>query len=633
MRDAAEFDDFYRAAREPLLVQTFALTGDLGAARAGVRDAFVAAWHHRAKLARHPDLDSVMAWLRPVAWRFARRRHALAVWHRDRGGDAAIREIVDALAALPHRQREAVILAQLAEVSLAEIGRELGVPVARAEIELQAGTDRLSLLLDTPAADLRRTFDLLASSCEEAVTWPRGPLVRRSGTARQRLYAVTGALVVVGAFLGSGVVVADEQAPLSALDRDHAENHRDTPDLRPPEETLPTTVALSAADVVAAYPDRRWNVARTDDNTEGSGRVFPCQRARFADPAGAATLVRTLRAAPGEAATTGGDRDRREARRAARRMTVAHVVEVSRTPRAAERAFDRLTTWFADCGDPRVQLLATRTPAAVGEESLQWVLRSYERPVSTYVAGIARSGLTTTVTLVATEGQSRPDRDAAARLLATAVDSACTVPDGGACADDEPRLTDRDPVPIGRTPALISEVDLPPVRGVPDPWVGTPPAGVVTNPAASACDNTRFTGKVAGEPVRRATSRTFVIPQADLPQEFGLSETVGALPARAAAAFVDRIRDRLASCADRELNTEVAKVAGLDRGPRSLDAWRLDIALTDTRSITFYMAVLRHGTAVAQIGFLPAGGARLENGAFVLLAERALERLPALPAP
>ena len=41
MRDPEKFDVFYQDARERLLAQTFALTGDLAASRRAVRDAFV----------------------------------------------------------------------------------------------------------------------------------------------------------------------------------------------------------------------------------------------------------------------------------------------------------------------------------------------------------------------------------------------------------------------------------------------------------------------------------------------------------------------------------------------------------------------------------------------------------------
>ena len=63
MRNPDDFDAFYKAARHRLLLQTYALTGDLPAARGAVRDAFVHAWHHWRKVSRLEDPES---WVRPT---------------------------------------------------------------------------------------------------------------------------------------------------------------------------------------------------------------------------------------------------------------------------------------------------------------------------------------------------------------------------------------------------------------------------------------------------------------------------------------------------------------------------------------------------------------------------------------
>ena len=52
MSDAEQFDAFYSQTRDRLLVLAFALTGDLPASRGAVRDSFIAAWHHWAKVRR-----------------------------------------------------------------------------------------------------------------------------------------------------------------------------------------------------------------------------------------------------------------------------------------------------------------------------------------------------------------------------------------------------------------------------------------------------------------------------------------------------------------------------------------------------------------------------------------------------
>jgi hypothetical protein len=61
--------------------------------------------------------------------------------------------------------------------------------------------------------------------------------------------------------------------------------------------------------------------------------------------------------------------------------------------------------------------------------------------------------------------------------------------------------------------------------------------------------------------------------------------------------------------------------------------WQLTTEISDKESVSYSMAILRHGTAVAQIQFVPAGDAKLAEGAFVELVDRALDRLGRLPAP
>ena len=63
-RAPTSFDAFYKDARERLLLQTYALTGDLPARARAVRDAFVIAWHHWRKVSRRED---------PEAWTPAAR--------------------------------------------------------------------------------------------------------------------------------------------------------------------------------------------------------------------------------------------------------------------------------------------------------------------------------------------------------------------------------------------------------------------------------------------------------------------------------------------------------------------------------------------------------------------------------
>ena len=109
---------------------------------------------------------------------------------------------------------------------------------------------------------------------------------------------------------------------------------------------------------------------------------------------------------------------------------------------------------------------------------------------------------------------------------------------------------------------MLSEVDLPPVSGI-EPAVGRHRARARSdNMAATRCDNAAFTGEFQEAKFAHGVTRTFVIPDADLPDEFGLTETVGALPAKQATASSRTCGKSLAGCAERDLGTDVAPGRG-----------------------------------------------------------------------
>lgn len=625
MTDPADFDAFYREVRERLLVQTYALTGDRAVSRGAVRDAFVAAWHHWHRVARSVDRE---ASVREIAWGKAQRRHGARPWHRDKDVDATTRSTLDALATLGAQQRRVLVLAHLASVSMPDLAREVGLTVPAAEQQLQQATAAFVLARGIPAAGVNAALEPLTAVTGQT-TWPRGSLVRRTGVARRRTHTVVGVVGVVAALVLSGLFVSDPSGLRPTLAQavegvgvGVADEGGTDADVVPedsggePAELLPRSTLLAAPQVARAVPGAGWTVASTSDNSEGNGLVLPCQVERYVDPHGEAALVREFRAAQ---------------RGAPVRPTAVQLTEVSSSPAAARRAVRTLTGWVGACTDvePRTQLVASRAVEGVGDDAVQLVLRDWEAPVTTSVVQVARTGSVLTATSVTSAGKRTPAA-AAAGLQAAAVDGVCEVRGAGPCART-PRVADVAPPAPRRAPAMISEIDLPPVSRVDQPWVGTDPVPARTNTAATSCDSSSFSGTFDGAAWQRSSTRTFLLPEADLPTEFGLTETLGSLPPAQAQGFVERVRDRLDTCSD-DLGTDVTRIGGSDRGGTSLDAWQLTAEVSDDRSIRFFMAVVRDGTSVAQVGFVPAPGVTLPDGAFVELAERARARLGELPA-
>jgi len=222
----------------------------------------------------------------------------------------------------------------------------------------------------------------------------------------------------------------------------------------------------------------------------------------------------------------------------------------------------------------------------LGDEAQQYAVRAWHRPAMTFVLGLARTGQVTTVTVTRTAGSRTPDLAGNLRLLVAAVDELCVTPGGGPCSAT-PKATPMAPPAAGPMPMMLSEYDLPPVTGVQRPWMGTTPRRALLNVAATTCDDSSF----HGHGWTHDATRSFLVPGAHLATAFGLTETVGRLPADRARSFVDGVRAELASCSDRELGTKVERLAG----GQDLSAWRVRTQVSDKKTVTFFI-VNRHGT-------------------------------------
>jgi DNA-directed RNA polymerase specialized sigma24 family protein len=595
-----EFDDFYLASRRRLVLSAYALTGDLAAARRAVADAYVAARHHWHKVGRLPDPEE---WVRPRAWAVAQRRHVARLWHRDKGIDADQKAVLDALHHLPDQQRKVLLLAQLAGLSAADIGRELGESTAGVEKRLGVATAAFCQETGSSPDQVGASIESLAPVAE-ATALPGLAVIHRGGRRRRLLHTVGGAVVLVlVTVLGGWFVVHGEVGAPAAAGTAKADAH-------------PVTKAmlLSLPQVQRLAPRERWRLLATSDNTSGSGINSVCQATRFADPRGAGTMVRTF-------VTDGPARDRRR---------VVQTVEISRSQHASQRAYRTTLGWFAGCSQARLQLLNAYRVRGLGEEAQMLKLRIPNAVRRTYVVGLVRTGSLTVSTVSETLGGSPVPVQRAVATLTDAVRNVCSSDVSGQCPTAV-RAAPVLPPPSGETPGTLAAADLPVIGRVNRPWVGTRPVPAKPNIAATTCDKADFIR--AGAP--RAATRTFLIPEARLPRRFGIAETVGsfASPAKAHALLRD-ITTAMARCEKKDLGAELSRQVVQPRGYRGSEyaMWRLDSEINDKSSVGFWMGVARVGRYVAQVNFTPVTGNDVDEDTFQSLISRARDRLFELPA-
>jgi RNA polymerase sigma factor (sigma-70 family) len=156
MPTAVDLNELYDASYRRLVIQVYAFCGDLHAAEDAVQDAFVTALRKKSQLAR---VSNPEAWVRAVAlnrvrhgWRHASvvRRYQVKVPGPQGPVDVGPEHvaIVTALGEVDADQREAVVLHYLADLPVADVAAQLGVPEGTVKSRLSRARGRLAHLLD-----------------------------------------------------------------------------------------------------------------------------------------------------------------------------------------------------------------------------------------------------------------------------------------------------------------------------------------------------------------------------------------------------------------------------------------------------------------------------------------------------
>ncbi len=151
---AASFAEFFDAQRRPALRLAYVLTGNAGEAEDVVAEAFARVYPHWMKgQVKEPNAYVRRTVINVVNGRFrrlaTRRRHDERVRLGEPSvafGDDRIMQratLEAALAALPPRQRAAVVLRVIEDMSEAETARVLGVSVGTVKGYLSRGLERL----------------------------------------------------------------------------------------------------------------------------------------------------------------------------------------------------------------------------------------------------------------------------------------------------------------------------------------------------------------------------------------------------------------------------------------------------------------------------------------------------------
>lgn len=154
-----QLEDIFRTCHARLLVAAYALTGDINEAQDVVAEAFMRGVARRSALL---SADSPEAWLRTVARNVARRRwrrskQLVALLHKTAAGapkadpDLSPDRVamMAAIRRLPVAQQETVALHYIADLSVDDVARTLGVSSGTIKSRLSRARTTLSAYLST----------------------------------------------------------------------------------------------------------------------------------------------------------------------------------------------------------------------------------------------------------------------------------------------------------------------------------------------------------------------------------------------------------------------------------------------------------------------------------------------------
>ena len=593
MTASSDFDALYAATWRPLLLQTFALCGDLGTAREAVAHAFVDAWHHWSRISRRDPEPHVRA----TAFARAQWRSRARAFQRAPQVSKPERVALRRLHEVPVQARKAVIMACFTDLPMVVIGEQIGETEAQAEKLLGAGLAQLRTTLNLPDDQVMVRLRELETTVRAAAQ-PVPEDLRASGDRRRRLFLAAGCVAAVALTLVAGALVLVKPTTQETL----------PPHLGP---AVQRSMLLGAHGLGPLGNPVRWRVGKTSDNTAGSGINSFCQGSRSADPRGLRTYVRSYRFA--------GSPTRR----------ASQTIELSRTAGQARDGYAKAVQWFDGCRQARVQLLSSYGVKRLGDEGAILKFRATGEDLRSYAVAVARTGRITTWTAVTTMGARNADTDRLLASITGAVKRVCSSRAAGRCPRS-PVVTRNAPPPTGEQEGMLAAADLPPVGTIAKPWVGTKAAPAGKNPAATTCDRADFVA--AGS--RRPLSRTFLIPGAGTPDRFGLSETSGRFATtRQAKEFVQQVRRRMDACEDKDLGAKISnRRENANGAPGSAwTMWRLVSQINDNQKIAYWMGVARYGPHVAQVGFVPGDRSDVSTRAFRALVVRARDRLSELP--
>jgi hypothetical protein len=298
--------------------------------------------------------------------------------------------------------------------------------------------------------------------------------------------------------------------------------------------------------------------------------------------------------------------------------TAVQYIEVSNDPTAASKAYTTIVGWLSQCSTPQVRLTESYVTTGVGDRGVIAVFgqpsgkKMKYRTISVTLAGQA------TMVLEHDSVADTPPKPAPVLVASsTALRRICA--DTGGCATGSP-VARESLLPTSEPAGFMAPVDLPVLSDITKPWVSTD----AKTGAGTGCE--KFDSLKKAKPTRY-NSRTYLTPEAKVPTEFGLDETVMSFATNGAAGdFYTSIRKNVDNCEKNVSNAKVESTGTVSAGLVKGKSWQAEYDTGGGKTFTYRIGIASAGHRVVYLVYPVLRGLDIPDSAFNETLIRAAER-------
>ncbi|MGZ0148533.1 hypothetical protein ACXJJ3_15790 [Kribbella sp. WER1] len=358
-------------------------------------------------------------------------------------------------------------------------------------------------------------------------------------------------------------------------------------------------VLLDAAAAKTLGATGAWKITGTASGDSAPDTSFACQLQRFADPSGLRTWVRTL-----QNPTT--------------KDTAVQYIDVSNDKATAAKTYNTVVHWLSQCTTPQTRLSAGYVTSGVGQTGVIAVFGQVPGAKTTKyrTVSVTLSGQATMVVEHDTTAATPPKPDVVLATTTAAAKKICA--ETGGCATGAP-VAKPALLPNTDNPGFMAPVDLPLIAQVDKPWVSA---------SAQPGDGTgcEKLGLKKAKPTKVGTI-TYVAPEAKVPTEFGMDDTVLKFASTAAASdFVAKVRKNVDACEKNVSNAKVESTGTLKTSTISGKSWTATYDSGDGKKYHYRIGIAGSGDRAVYLLFPVLKDLDLTDAAFNETLARAVDR-------